>query len=128
VVAIFLAIVGGLGLAGTMGLNVMERTREIGVMRSIGASNAAVRRVVLAEGLTIGLLSWLIAVVVTIPVGRGLSAMMGSFIFNRPATPAYSWAGALLWLPIVLLIALVSSLMPARRAVRVSVREALAYE
>jgi putative ABC transport system permease protein len=127
-VAIFLAIVGGLGLAGTMGLNVLERTREIGVMRSIGASNGAIRRVVLTEGLTIGLLSWLIAVVVTIPVGRGLSAMMGSFIFNRPATPAYSVTGALLWLPIVLLIALVSSLMPARRAVRVSVREALAYE
>jgi putative ABC transport system permease protein len=64
----------------------------------------------------------------TIPVGRGLSAMIGSFIFRRPATPAYSLAGALLWLPMVLLIALVSSLMPARRAVRVSVREALAYE
>jgi putative ABC transport system permease protein len=127
-VAIFLAIVGGLGLTGTMGLNVMERTREIGVMRSIGATNGAVRGVVLAEGLTIGLLSWLIAIVVTIPVGRGLSAMMGSFIFGRPATPAYSLTGALLWLPIVLLIAFISSLMPARRAVRISVREALAYE
>src|SRR5690606_19544695 len=42
--AIIVAAVGGLGLAGTMSLNVLERTREIGVMRAVGASTGTIRR------------------------------------------------------------------------------------
>jgi putative ABC transport system permease protein len=54
VMAFLLAVIGGLGLMGTMSINVLERTREIGVMRAIGASNRSVRRIFITEGIIIG--------------------------------------------------------------------------
>ncbi|MEO5886523.1 MAG: FtsX-like permease family protein, partial [Anaerolineales bacterium] len=65
---VLIAIVGGLGLAITMSLNVLERTREIGVLRSLGAQNGVVRRVVIVEGLVIGLISWAMSIPCSIPL------------------------------------------------------------
>jgi putative ABC transport system permease protein len=53
VMAILLALVGGLGLMGTMSINVLERTREIGVLRAIGAPNRGVASVFILEGVVI---------------------------------------------------------------------------
>ena len=71
VMAILLALVGGLGLMGTMSINVLERTREIGVLRAIGAPNRGVAQVFILEGITIGLLSWLMGSLLAIPVSPG---------------------------------------------------------
>jgi putative ABC transport system permease protein len=128
VMAVMLAVVGGLGLAGTMSLNVLERTREIGVMRAIGASNGSVRSVVLVEGVLIGLLSWVVAQAVAIPASIGFAAAIGYAFFERPLPTTFSTLGAVAWLLIVLAIATIASLLPARRAARISVRESLAYE
>lgn len=59
IMAVLLAAVGALGLTGTMGINVLERTREIGVMRAIGASSLEIGKVFVIEAMCIGLLSWL---------------------------------------------------------------------
>ena len=66
--AVLLALVGGLGLMGTMSINVLERTREIGVLRAIGAPNRAVAQVFILEGIAIGLLSWLMGALLAIPM------------------------------------------------------------
>src|SRR5512138_2807149 len=55
IMAVLTAIVGSMGLTGTMGMNVMERTREIGIMRAIGADDRAVMRTVMAEGIFVGM-------------------------------------------------------------------------
>ncbi len=68
VMAILLALVGGLGLMGTMSINVLERTREIGVLRAIGAPNRGVALVFILEGIVIGLMSWLMGAIVAIPM------------------------------------------------------------
>ncbi len=69
IMAVLLAVVGAIGLTGTMSLNVLERTREIGVMRAIGASDGSVFQIVVIEGLLIGLLSWLCGAVLAYPLG-----------------------------------------------------------
>lgn len=128
IMAGILACVGGLGLAGTMSMNVIERTREIGVLRAVGASNRDVRRVVLIEGLTVGMLSWTLAILASIPVGKALSNAVGMAVFLTSPPYEYSTAGLLGWLVLAVLISAVASLGPARRASRLTVREVLAYE
>ncbi|MBG0786369.1 MAG: ABC transporter permease, partial [Anaerolineaceae bacterium] len=68
IMAGLIAMVGSIGLTGTMSMNVMERTREIGVMRAIGATDAQVMRQVIIEGTLIGLMSWVIAVILAFPL------------------------------------------------------------
>ncbi len=126
--AMLLGIVGGLGLMGTMSINVMERTREIGVMRAIGASNAAVLRIILTEGLIIGLISWIIGGIIAIPASRVLTDRVGTALLDSSPTYVFSTSGALVWLVVVLILALFASLLPARRASRLTVREVLSYE
>ena len=126
--ALLLGVVGGLGLAGTMTMNVVERSREIGVMRAIGARDSAVLAVFMIEGLLIGFLAWLIGVIVSLPISKILSDALGESFVQRPLafTPAID--GILAWLVVVAVLALVASFLPAWRATRLAVREVLAYE
>lgn len=128
IMALLLAAVGGLGLTTTMSINVLERIREIGVLRAIGASNMAVRRVVLVEGVAIGLLSWGLGILLSLPVGAVMSEQVGMALLGIPLTYRYSVSAAVIWFFALLTIAVVASLGPARNAVRLTVREVLAYE
>jgi putative ABC transport system permease protein len=128
IMAIIIALVGGVGLSGVLTLNVLERRREIGVMRSIGASNWRVIGLQIGEGLLLGWLSWIIALPVSIPAGyffatKGLSVVL----FNQLAY-RFNPAGPLTWLVIITILAVFASLFPARNAAKISVRESLAYQ
>jgi putative ABC transport system permease protein len=123
-----LALVGGLGLAGAMSISVFERTREIGIMRAIGGGNRAIRLIVLSEGVFIGLLSWLFGGLLATPISYFLNQAVGEAFLRRPLAFVYSTNGLLIWLIAVCVIAAVSSLLPAIRASRLTVREVLAYE
>lgn len=126
--AVLIATVGGLGLTGTMSMNVLERTREIGVMRSIGAENGAIFGMVVVEGLLIGLLSWALSLLVAVPITQLLDTRVGVPLMTVPLSFVFSAQGSLAWLLVVLLLATVASLLPARNAVRLTVRDVLAYE
>ena len=128
VMALLLALVGGLGLMGTMSINVLERTREIGVLRAIGASNREVAWVFIREGIAIGLLSWGFGAVLAFPLGKGLSDAVGVSIMGVAQPFAYSVSGLLMWLALVIVLSAIASLLPARNASRLTVREVLAYE
>lgn len=128
VMTVVLATVGGLGLMGTMSLNVIERTREIGVMRAYGASSAAVFRIVTLEGLVIGLLSWGLAIGLAVPLSMALARTIGQAFMDYPMPAVYSPGGILAWAALVVVISIVASLFPALRAVRLTVTEVLAYE
>jgi len=128
VMAILLALVGGLGLMGTMSINVLERTREIGVLRAIGAPNRGVASVFILEGVVIGLMSWAMGGLVAIPMSQGLNQALGQAVMGVPLTYAYSMPGLWLWLVIVILLSVIASFIPARTASRLTVREVLAYE
>jgi putative ABC transport system permease protein len=128
IMACLIAIVGGLGLTSTMSLNVMERTREIGVMRAIGASDGYIQLIVIIEGLVLGLLSWVMGVALSVPITYVLNYGVGISIFQSPLTAVFSWTGSLAWLFGILLIAALASAFPAWRASRLAVRETLVYE
>jgi putative ABC transport system permease protein len=128
IMAVLLAVVGGIGLMGTMSLNVLERTREIGVMRAIGASDGAVLQIVIVEGVLIGVLSWMVGAVLALPLSQVLSNVVGDTIMRATLSYTYSLGGVGLWLVIVVVLAALASFLPARNASRVTVRDVLAYE
>jgi putative ABC transport system permease protein len=128
VMALLLGVVGALGLAGTMTMNVVERSREIGVMRAIGARDRAVLLVFLAEGLLIGFLAWLIGVVISLPISKVLSDALGEAFVQRPLAYTPAADGIAFWFIAVAILAVVASFLPAFRATRLAVREVLAYE
>lgn len=126
--AVLLGVVGGLGLMGTMSINVIERTREIGVMRAIGASNGSVLRIILVEGMLIGLISWLVGGALALPASQFLTNTVGMALFQAAPTYIFSTGGAILWLVVVMVLAFLASFLPARHASRLTVREVLSYE
>lgn len=126
--AVLIALVGCLGLMGTMSINVIERTREIGVMRAVGASDGDVMKIVIVEGLVIGLISWLIGVMLGWPIGKLLSDSVGLAFMEAKLTYQFAFGGAILWLGIIIFLAALASLLPAWNASRLSVKDVLAYE
>lgn len=128
IMSFLMAAVGSIGLMGTMSLNVMERTREIGVMRAIGGSNRAISSIVLLEGVLIGLISWLLASLAALPISKQLADVMFQIIFDRNATLDFTPTGNLIWLGVVLVLSVLASLLPAYHATRLTIREVLAYE
>jgi putative ABC transport system permease protein len=108
-------------------LNVLERRREIGVMRSIGASSWRVIRISIGEGVLLGWVSWLIALPLSIPAAYLLATRSLSLALNQQLSYQFSPIGAVIWLVLITLLAVVASSFPARSAAKISVRESLTY-
>ncbi|HEV2667038.1 MAG TPA: FtsX-like permease family protein [Blastocatellia bacterium] len=128
IMAVLTAIVGSMGLTGTMGMNVLERTREIGIMRAIGADDRAVMRTVIAEGVVIGSISFVIALPVSVLFTYVLSWIVSVAVFETPIDVVFTYLGYAIWLALVLILSTVASILPARNAARLTIREVLAYE
>lgn len=128
IMALLTASVGSMGLAGTMGMNVLERTREIGIMRSIGAVDREIMRTVIVEGVVIGSISWIMAVILSFPFTYLLSTIVSLAIFDSPIDVHFTFVGFLIWLVVVLILSALASVLPARNAARLTIREVLAYE
>jgi putative ABC transport system permease protein len=128
IMAVLTAFVGSIGLTGTMSISVLERTREIGVMRTIGAVDFVVIQSVIIEALVIGLITWFLAIGLSFPLSSALlsiisQAMSGSS-FPLTVTPL----GMLIWFGIVVVLSIIASILPARNAARLTINEVLAYE
>lgn len=127
VMAVVIGAVGSIALSGTLAISVLERRREIGVMRAIGASSWTIFRLFIGEGLILGWLSWLFALPLAAPAARWMVDQLGSafqveIVFNQ------TYVGPILWLGIITMLSIFASWWPARGATRVSVRESLAYQ
>lgn len=121
-------VVGGLALASTMGMAVLERTREIGVLRAIGARHGAIMFMVQVEGLVIALLGWALAIPLSLPMSVVLGRAFGRIMLPLAVTWMPEVAGVLQWLGVVLVVSVVACAWPAWRATRITTRAALAYE
>jgi putative ABC transport system permease protein len=128
IMALLMALVGSIGLMGTMSLNVMERTREIGILRAIGASDGRLMSMVIVEGMIIGLLSCAIGFLFAIPISYWMSDTVSTVIFDYASPVNFTVTGFAIWLGVVVMLSLFASLGPARNASRLTIREVLAYE
>jgi putative ABC transport system permease protein len=128
IMAVLTAVVGSMGLTGTMGMNVLERTREIGITRAIGADDRAVMRTVIAEGIVIGMISFILAILLSIPFTYLLSRIVSLAVFETPIATHFTWIGYVIWLGLVLVLSALASIIPARNAATMTIREVLAYE
>jgi putative ABC transport system permease protein len=128
IMALLTASVGSIGLTGTMGMNVLERTREIGVMRAIGATDGQIIKTVIGEGMIIGIISWLLGAIFSFPITFLLSRIISLAIFNSPSQFVLNPMGFIIWLGLVLVLSALASVLPARNAARLTIREVLAYE
>ena len=128
IMAILMALVGSIGLTGTMGLNVMDRTREIGIMRAIGISDGTLMQLVIVEGMLIGMISWLVACFAAIPISTLMFDVISTAIFGQKIQFTFVLSGVLIWLGLVAILSGVASILPARNAARLTIREVLSYE
>ncbi len=122
-----MAVVGALGLASSMGTSVIERTREFGVMRAIGAKSRIILRNIISEGVFIGLMSWVIALPLSIPISLGIGYLIGMMSFRSPLPLVVSPMGLVVWFLILFVGSIAASAYPAQQASRLTVRETLAY-
>jgi putative ABC transport system permease protein len=126
--SLLFALVGGLGLMSMMSLNVLERTQEIGIIRVVGGIGAVITQIVIIESIVVGLLSWLVGSLLAFPVSKMMSSTLGKTMLNVPLTHVFPWQGLALWLVIILILAVLASIIPARNASRLVIRETLSYE
>jgi putative ABC transport system permease protein len=120
--------VGGLGLMTTMSLNVLERRREMGVLRAIGASPRMVWLIVVTEGLVIGFMSYVIAAILSGPLSKGLGDFLSTAMFRSELNFSFDPNGLLIWLAASVALSGAASFLPAWNASRSPVREALGFE
>jgi putative ABC transport system permease protein len=124
--ALFVGI-GGLGITSTMSLNVVDRTRELGIMRSVGASTANIMQIIVSEGTIIGVISWFLAILLSLPFSSAMSQVF-NLLLKSPLTLTTSPAGWIQWLLVISLIGASASALPAWSAAKRPVSEVLAYE
>jgi putative ABC transport system permease protein len=122
-----MALVGGVGLASIMGVNILDRTREFAVMHAIGARPKAVRRIVIAEGVFVAVASYLAAAIPALVLTWLLGDGLGTLFLDAPLPFRISVPAVGIWLAVVILGAAFASYAAASRASRLTVREALAY-
>jgi putative ABC transport system permease protein len=126
--AVIMAIVGGVGLMGALSISVVERIREIGVMRAIGAHTPTILGMFIMEGVLQGLFSWLLATPISFVLGQPLANALGQALFDANLDFQYNYNAVIVWLVIILVISILASIIPARNATRISVRDSLAYQ
>lgn len=124
--SIIIGAIGALGVLNTLTLNVLERRREIGVLRAIGAEDRNLVQVFLTEGLALGLGGWMLGAIIGYPLGQLLLGLMKSVLFQIDYI--FSPAMILTSLLFALGLAALASLAPALGAARMRVTEVLRYE
>lgn len=114
-----------LALLNTLAINVLERTREIGMLRAVGSTRTQVRRMVLAESLLLSATGTGFGVLAGLLLGYALTGATASIY---PISYYFPYAGILATIAVGLLAGVVASIIPARSAARLDIVTALAYE
>lgn len=126
-IATVIAAVGLIGLGSMMSTNVIERTREFGVMSAIGAPASAVWKLVVFEGVLTAAISFVVALVPAVALTALIGTALGNLFMGAPVPFRISGSAILIWAVMVILGAMLATMAAAGRASWLTVREALAY-
>ena len=125
-VAGIVALVGAIGLFNALAMSVLERRREIGILRSMGATSRKVAQVFWTEGVSLGVIAWVIAIALGIPVAYGFVQLIGNLLASVPF--AFNALNLVWMLVFIVLVASVASVGPVWGAARVKIAQTLRYE
>jgi putative ABC transport system permease protein len=124
--AVLILIPAALGLLNTLTINILERTREIGVVRAVGGSRQQVRRIVTAEALLLGIFSAAMGVLAGVAMSYGFIGAFGTIGWKVSYT--FPLLGIIAAVIVGVLLALFAAVLPARNAARLDIIRALQYE
>ena len=126
--ALLVLVVSAIGMASAMSINIMERTREIGVLRAIGATPRIIYSLFVAEGMLVSVISIVFGLLLSWPLSIVASKFFGDLMLEVALHYFFSTSGFVITLIATMIFGWLASRIPARKAVSVSTREALAYE
>lgn len=115
IIGVLIGGVGGLGLATTMSLNVLERRGELAILRAIGATPLAIGSTLAAEAAAIATMGWAVAAVAAVPLGRGIGSFLTRLVLKSPFEFRFAGTGLLLWLAASAVIGVLAAVVPAWR-------------
>jgi putative ABC transport system permease protein len=125
---VLVLLVGGISLITIMSINVVERTHELGILKAIGAANGQIFGIIISEGITIGILSWIIAILLSVPFSFLFSNNLAVLFIQTTADYIFNPLGVFLWLAMAIMFSALASMVPAWRVLKLSARDTLAYE
>lgn len=128
VVALLAVIVGGLGIASAIGINIAERKRELGIQRAIGVDRLQMIAMISSEVILMGVTGWLLGLILAYPISVWTGNYFGQIFLHTDLNNTLSLSGAGLWFMISVVVAFLSGLIPAWRGADSSLKEMLAYE
>jgi putative ABC transport system permease protein len=126
--SLLVLVVSAIGMASATSINIMERTREVGVLRAIGATPKIIYNLFVAEGMIVSIISIFFGLLLSWPLSILASKFFGNLMLEVALRPTFSKIGFVITLIATLIFGWIASRVPARRAIQVSTREALAYE
>lgn len=124
--------VASIGIVNTLVMAILERRREIGIMKAIGASDGDIRKIFFAEAGAMGILGGIVGVILGWAIGQIINFGTNIYLKSQSLPPEHFWAVPL-WLVVfsiifAFVVSLVSGLYPAGRAARLDPVQALRYE
>jgi len=126
ILVLFLAVPSVIAMVNTLAIGVLERTREIGMLRAVGSTRGQVRRVVLAEALILAALGTIFGIAAGLYLGyMGVIALEA---FGYPLTYIFPTAGVVIALVAGIIFGVLAAIIPARQASRLEIVQALRYE
>jgi putative ABC transport system permease protein len=126
VLGLVIVAISMVGLVNAITMGILERTREIGMLRCVGAHARDIRRIFATEGLVIALLGWLIGLAAGYALAYGIIELTASTA-NLELTFVFPAVNVVITLVGTVLLAILVLLAPVRRAVRFKPGDALRY-